>query len=48
MTWKEALARAAEVLKQNRIEDATLESELLLRHTLKIDRVRLYGNRNGN
>lgn len=42
MTWQEALVRAAEVLKQNRIEDATLESELLLRHTLKIDRVRLY------
>lgn len=42
MTWKEALVRASEILKQNRIEDATLESELLLRHTLKIDRVRLY------
>jgi len=42
VTWKEALVRASEILKQNRIEDATLESELLLRHTLKIDRVRLY------
>ena len=42
MTWQEALVRASEILKQNRIEDATLESELLLRHTLKIDRVRLY------
>jgi len=42
VTWQEALVRASEILKQNRIEDATLESELLLRHTLKIDRVRLY------
>jgi len=42
VTWKEALVRASEILKQNRIEDATIESELLLRHTLKIDRVRLY------
>ncbi len=42
MTLKQALRRAREVLSQNGVEDAPLESELLLRHTLKIDRVQLY------
>jgi release factor glutamine methyltransferase len=38
----EALRRARGILEENAIEDATLEAELLLRHTLKIDRTRLY------
>jgi len=42
VTLKEALAKAREVLIKNKIEDAPLESELLLRHTLRIDRVQLY------
>jgi len=39
---KAALSRARGILAQNAIEDAPLEAELLLRHTLKIDRTRLY------
>jgi release factor glutamine methyltransferase len=42
LTLKQALRRAREVLSQNGVEDAPLESELLLRHILKIDRVGLY------
>ncbi len=42
MTIKQTLSRAGEILAANHIEDPTLESELLLRHTLKIDRVQLY------
>ncbi len=42
MTLKQAFSRARETLITNNIEDATLESELLLRHTLKISRVQLY------
>jgi len=42
LTLKQALGRAREVLNRNGVEDAPLESELLLRHTLKIDRVQLY------
>jgi release factor glutamine methyltransferase len=42
LTLKQALRRAREVLRQNGVEDAPLESELLLRHTLNIDRVQLY------
>jgi release factor glutamine methyltransferase len=42
LTLKQALGRARDVLSQNGVEDAPLESELLLRHALKIDRVRLY------
>lgn len=42
MTRKEALRQAREFLAVNKIEDASLESELLLRHTLKIDRVQLH------
>lgn len=42
MTLKEALRRAREVLTEGGVEDAPLESELLLRHTLKIGRVQLY------
>ncbi len=42
MTLKQAFSHAREILTTNNIEDATLESELLLRHTLKISRVQLY------
>jgi release factor glutamine methyltransferase len=42
LTRKEALRRARAVLVENNVEDAPLESELLLRHALKIDRVQLY------
>lgn len=42
MTVREALASARNMLSALDPEDAPIESELLLRHTLKIDRVRLY------
>lgn len=42
MTLKQALRRARDVLTENGVEDASLESELLLRHTLKISRPQLY------
>lgn len=42
MTLKQVLHRAREVLATNSIEDASLEGEVLLRHALKVDRVRLY------
>jgi len=42
VTIKQALAHAREILVTNNIEDAPLECELLLRHTLKISRVQLY------
>ncbi|MFQ6122257.1 MAG: peptide chain release factor N(5)-glutamine methyltransferase [Dehalococcoidales bacterium] len=42
MTLKQALSQAREILAANDIEDASVESELLLRHTLKISRVQLY------
>jgi release factor glutamine methyltransferase len=42
MTRRQALNRARELLANHKIEDAPLEAELLLRHTLKIDRAQLY------
>jgi len=42
LTVKLALNRAREILDDNDIQDSALESELLLRHTLGIDRVQLY------
>jgi len=42
VTLKQALTRAREILAANNIEDAPLECELLLRHSLKISRVQLY------
>ncbi|MFQ5997089.1 MAG: peptide chain release factor N(5)-glutamine methyltransferase [Dehalococcoidales bacterium] len=42
MTLKQALSQARQILAANSIEDASIESELLLRHTLKINRVQLY------
>lgn len=46
MTLKQALSRAREILVANNIEDAFLEGELLLRHTLNINRVQLYQDLN--
>ena len=42
MTLKQALSQARAILTASNIEDASLESELLLRHTLQINRVQLY------
>jgi release factor glutamine methyltransferase len=42
VTIAQALRSAREILRANTIEDAPLESELLLRHTLKMNRVQLY------
>jgi release factor glutamine methyltransferase len=42
VTLKQALSRAREILLANEIEDASLNSELLLRHTLNISRAQLY------
>ena len=42
MTLKQALSQARGLLVASDIEDAALESELLLRHALKISRVQLY------
>ena len=42
MTLKQALSRASHILAENNVEDAPLESELLLRHVLKISRTQLY------
>jgi len=44
LTLKQALNHARAIFVSNSIEDASLESELLLRHTLKINRVQLYLN----
>jgi len=44
VTLKQALSRAREILTANNIEDAPLEGEILLRHTLKISQVQLYLN----
>ena len=42
MTLKQTLSHAREMLEANDIEDFSLESELLLRHTLNKNRVQLY------
>jgi release factor glutamine methyltransferase len=42
VTRRQALIYAGELLARHKIEDASLEAELLLRHTLKIDRAALY------
>ncbi len=46
MTLKQALNRAREILVANNIEHTSLESELLLRHALKISQVQLYQDLN--
>jgi len=47
VTIKQVLSRAREILAADSIEDSPLESELLLRHVLKIDRTELYQDFNG-
>jgi release factor glutamine methyltransferase len=42
LTLKQALRRSQDILAKSNVEDASLEGELLLRHTLKISRVQLY------
>jgi release factor glutamine methyltransferase len=42
MTLKQALSYARETFAANSVEEFIIESELLLRHTLKIDRIQLY------
>jgi len=42
VTLKQALCRAREILAASKIENASLEVELLLRHTLNISQVQLY------
>ena len=42
MSLKQELSCAREILTANNIEDSSLECELLLRHTLKVNRVQLY------
>ncbi|MFC2033822.1 peptide chain release factor N(5)-glutamine methyltransferase [Chloroflexota bacterium] len=42
MTIKQILAHTSKVLADNDIEEPTLESEILLRHALKINRIQLY------
>jgi len=39
---KQALGQAKELLTASNIDEASLESELLLRHTLRVDRAHLY------
>jgi release factor glutamine methyltransferase len=43
---KQVLHRAREVLAKDNLEDASLEGEILLRHALGIDRVKLYSDPN--
>ena len=47
MTIKQALHHARELLVANNIEDASLESEILLRHALHLSRVQLYQRLDG-
>jgi len=42
VTLKQALSHARDILVKNSIEDAPLEGELMLRHTLRISRTQLY------
>jgi len=44
VTLKQVLDQARQIFTTNRIEDASLEGEILLRHALKIDRARLYSD----
>ena len=42
MNRREALKLGSKILAENKIDDASLEAEILLRHTLNIDRTRLF------
>ena len=44
MTLIETISLARKILADNNVEDASLESELLMRHILKLSRVQLYQN----
>ena len=44
MNRREALTHARKTLADNNIDDASLEGEVLLKHTLGIDRVQLYSD----
>jgi len=46
VTLRQALTRAREILEASNVEDASLESEILLRHALKISQVQLYQDLN--
>jgi len=46
MTTRQTLNRAREILTANNVEESTLESELLLRHTIRVNRVELYQDLN--
>lgn len=46
MTLKQAFSQARTVLAANKVEDASFESELLLRHALVINRVQFYSELN--
>jgi len=46
VTLRQALTRAREILEANNVEDASLESEILLRHALKISQIQLYQDLN--
>ena len=42
MTRRELLTRAQRIFSENKIPDASLEAEILLRHLIKIDRTQLF------
>ncbi len=42
MNRREALKLGGKILAENKIDDAPLEAEILLRHTLDVDRSRLF------
>ena len=46
MTIKKTLSRARDILVANNVEDAALETEVLLRHTLEVDRAKLLADLN--
>ena len=46
MTIKKTLSHARDILVANNVEDAALETEVLLRHTLEVDRAKLLADLN--
>lgn len=48
MNRKQTLAQARKILTENKIEDAALEGEILLRHVLGINRAQLYAELDSN
>jgi release factor glutamine methyltransferase len=45
---REALAQARKILTENKVEDASLEGEILLKHILSINRTQLYAELDGD